>query len=250
MVTDTTAFRAALPEPRLPYLLDELYRRQCQLQRMIRWGDKTPLYVRYIPQLLAIFPQAQFIHIIRDGRDATLSSRAKWGATYRYMDVYYLLRNWQRNVNAGHAARHTMPEAQYMSIRYEELVAEPQALLSQVCNFLGESFEPAMLKHTQLARQVGGGIDGHVEVQAAVHKLSVNRWQREMTPFEKRLADALVGDMLLEMGYRLANVGHLSFTEHLRAMTLGAKFLLTDSTRSLLYQMGILTLNRNRRLAR
>jgi hypothetical protein len=248
MVTDVAAFRAALPEPRLPYLLDALYKQHCHLHSMARWGDKTPLYVRYIPNLLAIFPQAQFIHVIRDGRDATLSARAKWGTTNCYMDVYYLLRNWQRNVSAGHAAGLRLPAAQYLAIRYETLVAEPEHAVRRVCDFLGESFEPAMLAHTDLARKVGGGVDDHQEVQAPVHEMSVKRWQREMAPFDKRLADALVGDTLQELGYCLADIGRLTIAERLKATALAAKFLLTDTTRSLLYKMGILTLNRNRRL--
>ena len=247
MVTDVAAFRDTLPEPRLPYLLDALYRQHCLPQRMARWGDKTPLYVRYIPQLLAIFPEAQIIHIVRDGRDAALSARAKWGEANRYMDIYYLLRNWQRNVRAGQAARLTLPATNYFSLHYEALVAQPETHLRQICEYLGESFEPALLDHTALARQVGSGIDQHVEVQADLHGTSVDRWRCEMTPFEKRLADDLVGETLQEAGYPLADAGSMTSADRLRMAALAAKFGLTDTTRTLLYRSGILTLNRNRR---
>lgn len=247
MITDVGAFRDLLPEPRLPYILDALYRQHCRPRHMVRWGDKTPPYIRYVPEILAIFPEAQFIHVIRDGRDATLSARAKWGHSNRYMDVYYLLRNWQRNVCAGNDARLTLPVTQYFSLHYEAFVADPEVVLHQLCEYLGESFEPAMLEHMQLARQVGGGVDEHVEVQDSIHETSVQRWQREMTSFEKRLADDLTGDTLLELGYGLANLGRLTTVDHLRKAALAAKFILTDAIRSLLYRTGILTLNRNRR---
>ena len=247
LVPDVAAFHAALPEPRLPYLLDALYRQQCLPKRAARWGDKTPLYVRYIPQLLAIFPAAQFVHVVRDGRDASLSAREKWGHNQRYMDIYYLMRGWQRTMQAGQAAAASLPARQFYTLRYEALAADPQMALRGVADFLGEPFEPAMLAHEALARQVGGGIDAHVEVQSAVHGRSVNRWQREMTPFEKRLADDVLGDTLLAWGYPLAGSGPFTFAEHLRAAALKAKFLLTDTTRSALYRLGILTLNRNRR---
>ena len=38
-----------------------------------RWGDKTPLYMQYLPLLEALFPTALYVHLVRDGRDAALS---------------------------------------------------------------------------------------------------------------------------------------------------------------------------------
>ena len=38
-----------------------------------RWGDKTPMYMRHLPLLDRLFPAAQYVHLIRDGRDAALS---------------------------------------------------------------------------------------------------------------------------------------------------------------------------------
>jgi hypothetical protein len=247
MVDDIPSLRKTLPEPRLPFLLDTLYRQHSYPQRKSRWGDKTPLYVRYIPQLLAIFPEAQFIHVIRDGRDASLSARAKWGKQKWYMDIYYLLRNWQRNVGAGRSAQRTLPAHQYCEITYEALVNDPEAVLRNVCIFLDERFEWGMLDHTLLAREVGGGIDKHIEAQDPVYARSLKRWQREMTTFEKRLSDEMVGDTLLTLGYKLAAVGQLSPAQRSRKAALAAKFWLTDTTRSMLYRTGILTLNRNRR---
>ena len=247
LITDVPAFRESLAEPRLAYILDALYRLQCQAQPAARWGDKTPLYVRYLPRLLKIFPQAQFIHVIRDGRDASLSARAKWGAVHPYMDIYYLLRNWQRNVHTGMMAAQKLTSSQYFSLHYEDLVTEPETEIKRLCDFLGETFEPAMLAHDGLARKTGGGIDAQVEVQASIHTRGRQRWRREMTPFESRLADYLLGDTLLKLGYSRADVGQLTLKDRLLTAPLASKFLLTDSTRSVLYRMGILTLNRNRR---
>jgi hypothetical protein len=246
-IDDVNAFRASLPEPRLPYLLDALYRQRGRLSPADRWGDKTPLYIRYIPRLLAIFPGTQFIHVVRDGRDASLSARAKWGAGHRYMDIYYLLRNWGHSIDAGRRARQALPPTQFFELHYEALVADPHPALRAVCDFLGEPFEPAMLQHTELARSTGGGLDEHTEVQQPVHARSVDRWQCEMTPFEKRLADDLIGGTLREFGYAPADEGPLTAADRLHKARLALKFTLTNTTRTLLYRTGLLTLNRNRR---
>lgn len=248
MVTDLDAFYAALPQPPLlPDVVDALYRQRIAGHGAVRWGDKTPLYVRYVPQLLALFPEAQFIHVVRDGRDATLSAREKWGAQTWYMDAYYLLRNWVRNVEAGRAAQAQLGAAQMLTLRYERLVAEPEAALRGVCTFLGEAFEVQMLTPQRLATAVGGGPDAHVEAQEAIHRRSVGRWRREMTPFEQKMADAVAGPTLRAWDYPLAERGPLSGAERLRLAALALKFAATDSARTLLYRLGVLTLNRNRR---
>jgi hypothetical protein len=38
-----------------------------------RWGDKTPMYMRHLGLLERLFPDAQYVHLVRDGRDAALS---------------------------------------------------------------------------------------------------------------------------------------------------------------------------------
>ena len=38
-----------------------------------RWGDKTPLYMQQLPLLERLFPDALWVHLVRDGRDAALS---------------------------------------------------------------------------------------------------------------------------------------------------------------------------------
>ena len=246
MVPDVGAFYSALPQPRLPFVLEALFQQRLAPHRAVRWGDKTPLYVRYVPTIRALFPQAKFIHMVRDGRDATLSAAKKWAAGKPYMDSYYLLTNWRRNVEAGWAAQKLLGD-DYLELRYETLVTEPETAVSQLCTFLNEPFEPAMLDQTGLARQVGGGVDEHVEVQRQINSQSVGRWQQEMPLFEQKLANHLIGPTLQQAGYPLADVPPFTPTERLTLARLAAKFTLADTTRSLLYKTGLRTLNANRR---
>lgn len=247
MVPDIDEFYRALPEPTLSAVLDALYRQRIAEFGAARWGDKTPLYVQYIPTLLTLFPQANFIHMIRDGRDAALSALAKWGAERRYLDVFYLMVNWNRNVRAGCKAKNIVPAGQYAEFHYEELVSTPEVIIRRVCEFLGEEFEPAMLKQNQLAARVGGGIDAHIEVQRPISDSSVGRWRQELNPFQKKLADRLAGSTLTEFGYELAALGPMSPAEILHFAGSAARFLALDTTRTLLYRVGLLSLNRNRR---
>lgn len=247
LVHDVDAFYDALPEPRLRAVLDALYRIRIAAYEAARWGDKTPLYVRYVADIDRLFPDARFIHVVRDGRDATLSALEKWGAEKRYLDAYYLLKNWERNVRSGQAAGARVGDARYCEVRYEALVTRTEATLRQVCAFLAEDFEPGMLDQTRLAAAVGGGIDRHEEAQRPVTDAHVGRWRAEMSSFQQRLADHVAGDALEALGYPLAGAGAFTAAERLRLAALAAKFGLTDTTRTILYALGVLKLNRNRR---
>ena len=246
-VKDIPAFYASLPEPRLDHLLDTLFRSYSADHPVTRWGDKTPLYVQYIRLLNDIFPEAQFIHLIRDGRDAALSARQKWPENTVYMDGYYLLKNWVRNIQAGQQAGQWLGKARYFELYYEILVNKPQETLEAMCAFLGEDFHSAMLDHTALAREIGPGPANHTEVLKPVSTSSVGRWKAKMSPFEKKLADVVAGPTLSSMGYELANAGPFSAQEQIRYAYLAAKFAAADSLRRALYATGILTLNRTMR---
>ncbi|MBN1954000.1 MAG: sulfotransferase [Anaerolineae bacterium] len=247
MVTDLPAFYAALPRPTLAFVLDDLYRRQIAAHGAVRWGDKTPLYVRYIPTIERIFADAQFIHVIRDGRDAALSALHKWPERRTYMDLYYLLKQWVNNVEAGRAAGQRLGDARYIEVRYEELVQQPLAALERVADFLGERFHPAMLDHTQLAREVGPGPQGHTEVQRPISTGSVGRWRSQMTPFERKMAERIAGETLAALGYERPAPGSLNAAERAALLLRGARYWLTNALRSTLYASGILTLNRGMR---
>ena len=247
LVEDQDSFYTALAYSTLPFVLDALYRRQMEPHDPARWGDKTPLYVQYIPQIRAIFPDAQFIHIIRDGRDAALSARAKWGEERPYMDLSYLLRNWVRNVQAGRQFGAPLGPQRYCEIRYENLVSSPQDTLRTVCTFLDEAYDPVMLDFQQLARREGGGIDAHLEPQEALHRDSIGRWQAEMTPFERKLVHTVAGPLLARLGYTPDIPPPLTAVDRMRLTWLSTRFHLLDNLRTFLYQQRFLTLNRNRR---
>jgi hypothetical protein len=112
-----------------------------------RWGDKTPRYVHHIPALIALFPDAQFIHVIRNGYETAASfyQHGRIGSVISAADW------WRRVVAEGRRARRLGSE-RYYELRLERLIANPAAILEEVCQFLGEPFSPVMLEYHRDAR--------------------------------------------------------------------------------------------------
>lgn len=98
-----------------------------------RWGDKRPVYAQHLDAIFAMFPDAQFINLVRDPR-AVVASIRKIG-WYRG-DVVPAFELWERSLRRVDAWRKRLAPDQLLEIQYEDLVAEPHAVLERVRAFL------------------------------------------------------------------------------------------------------------------
>jgi hypothetical protein len=247
VVDDARAFYDTLPCPTLKWVLDALYRQKVAPYGATRWGDKGPSYVAYVPAIAQIFPSAQFVHMIRDGRDTTLSAQRKWGDSHWYMDNYYLLRNWVRNVNRGQEAGAMLGPERYLEIRYEDLVQRPSPVVKRICLFLNEQFDSAMMQHTTLANQLLETDTAYPNVRRPISTQSVQRWKREMVSLDLKLSLRVAGPKLQELGYETPELETFSLAEWARYTFLRCKYLVVDFLRGRLYKHGALVFgHRNR----
>ena len=71
-----------------------------------RWGDKTPHYVHHVDDLLAVWPAARVVVLVRDGRDVALSlRRMPFGPNNAWAAAQW----WARGIRAGMAAEAGIP---------------------------------------------------------------------------------------------------------------------------------------------
>jgi hypothetical protein len=104
-----------------------------------RWGDETPAYLKRERRIQRALSEARFIHVIRDGRD-TLA--AKPGE----IDVGSALatgQRWHKKIRSARQQEHLMEH--YTEVRYEDLLADPDAVLRRVCAFIELPFDQAMV---------------------------------------------------------------------------------------------------------
>jgi hypothetical protein len=187
-------------------------------QNKPRYGEKTPGYCEHLPAIRKLLPEAHFVHVIRDGRDASLSLRARWFAPGQ--DMPTLAAHWNRLVRSAREAG--MGSASYLEVRYEELAANPQPALETVCRFLGLAFHPAMLRYWERTpsrleeHKTRRRLDGSVVVthrqRLDQQRLTMSppqpdrifRWKTEMTPQEQAKFLAVAGKTLRELGYQVS----------------------------------------------
>lgn len=156
------------------------------------WGDKSPSYIDDIPLLKQLYPAAKVLHIVRDARDHCLSIRQTWGK-----DMLRAAQRWADGVRKAREAGAALG-ADYLELRYEDLLARTETELRAVCAFLGVEFEPGMLTLVRPSEDLG-------DTRGARQVVDGNRekYRRKMAPRTIARIEELAGPVLREYGYEL-----------------------------------------------
>ena len=226
------------PNPTPAAFLDTLYIAYARQNDAVRWGDKTPIYSSYVDLIDQLFPTAQFVHLIRDGRDVGLSMLDKWNDDL-HIDIYFTARNWTRRTREARTARKFGP-ARYYELHYEDLVADPEAELRPICEYLAEDYHPEMAEPQKRARRdlEPGGF--HAPIRQPPTTQRVARWQREMSTADLRLFQRVAAPLLSELGYPTPNTGRMPPTERGRFAVLALKYEILQAGRNAATRLGLM----------
>lgn len=157
-----------------------------------RWGDKRPGYVQHIDALLRMFPDAQIVHVIRDGRSCVAELN---GTPWWRMGVYHAIATWTQAIDAGQAAASRLPADTYVEVQYERLASDPEDELRRLCAFLDEEYVPSMVTPR--------GTPEWERWHASYGRRRLERWELE-------LCEAVMTDRLLAYGYEPSPAGRPS----------------------------------------
>lgn len=202
--TDLAPVRAALldrPDEQrsLARMLDAVYRAwaSAHMPGARRWGDKTPTNVYHLPRLDAVFPDAIYVHMLRDGRDVVAS----------YLEaglsgcVEEACERWQESVRLVRRFARRVPGRRFLEIRYERLVREPETVVRKVCGHLEVDFEPAMLNHRERIADLGDtDARHHAGLDRAINDASVGSWRDRLDSRQKSIVRKRLAGRLVDLG--------------------------------------------------
>jgi len=169
-----------------------------------RWGDKTPLYMQQLPLLERLFPDAIWVHLVRDGRDAALSflelpegfSGKTWAQP---RTAAQFAARWRTEILAARRlGRHA--GSRYLELRYEDLVDEPERRLRLVCERASLTWEPGMLDHTRPSDTAH--MPEHRNL-AQPPTPGLRNWRSQMSRDDALAFEQVAGDVLRSSGYEL-----------------------------------------------
>lgn len=203
---------------------DDFFAAWCELEGLHddgvlprRWGEKTPRHAYRIDDMLAAFPDAQVIAMVRDPR-AVVASYRDWRTddasgqaddrdpdpamaeeAARVQQSYHpalatLL--WRATVRrAADARRNHGPDRVHVA-RYEDLVTEPDRVLRKICAWLGEDFDEGMV-----AVPVHNSSYMTFEREGGFRREAIDRWRDVLDDDEVAVVQAVAGSILRACRY-------------------------------------------------
>lgn len=170
-----------------------------------RWGEKTPGNLFYVDILFEMFPDAKFIHIVRDPRAVVHSMNEHDFSCFPEDSVINAL-NWRRIVSRGcELLEKFVPVSQRMTIRYEDLVTSPEEQIATICEFIDEPFEIETLQFHANAKRYMKQTAISVFNAAATQPISqtkVDRWKNKLSSYEVAAIELICRKEMALLGYK------------------------------------------------
>jgi hypothetical protein len=218
LLADVQAAAAAMPAPQrhaalFGLVMDHLTR----LNGRQRWLEKSPEHAYFLQEILSVRPDARVIELVRDPR-AALASR-KHRRTEDWLDAkeareqlaadrstnYDTLIDsymWKESIDSARDAGRNFP-GRVLTVRYEDMVSDPETTIRHICRFLGLPFRPDFLEvgwvnaTSKTDHNAGDGIS----------KAAIDRWKQSLTPEEIFVCQTALRRELREFGYAAEPTG-------------------------------------------
>ena len=161
-------------------------------QGKMHGGEKTPQHALHAKMLCDWFPECTVIHLVRDPRDSVSSlMNMPWSVH----SVLVCARIWRSNTAA---ACSISSRSNYLRLKYEELVREPEVELRRVCGRLGIGWSAEMVEPAASAEPDGWW---HRRAHQALTSTRVGSWHRELEPWQAAVVERTAGPWMEELGY-------------------------------------------------
>ena len=167
-----------------------------KIKKNILIGDKNPQYSLFVNELHQVFPEAKFIHIVRDFRDNIVSFK---NVRFDLNSTIALAYRWRRYNKEINKLKERIPHKFY-TLRYEDLINEPEQKLNELCGFLSIEYTPQMLDFYKF--QVGRFPKFHRKLKKPIDANNKNKWKLKMKKDEVEIVNFICRKSGELLGYK------------------------------------------------
>lgn len=189
-----------------PQLIRDFYRQMNPKARW--WGDKNPHYgdpvnAGCLETIVALFPGAKFVHIVRDGRDVVSSlMRRTHGDGSPWADFPTAHRVWNNHVERGTSFGRTLPAEQFFEFRYEDLIRDDVGVVRKLFEFLKIPCAEAVVKFCEAQQEKRTPLSTPTR---DLSNVTVSDWATLLNTSQQRRSLELIGENLIAYGYETAD---------------------------------------------
>jgi hypothetical protein len=181
--------------------------------------EQTPEYVQVWEEVLRVFPDAYFLHVVRDPRSVFCSHKSaakSWADPTRFSyDPLSVAEEWVHDVSRARKIAEATPR--YHEVRYEALRREPEKGLAAILRWLELPHDAALCERAVAACALEKLQKGDHAPKGFFRKGEVSGWKAEMRPSEVRALEFVAGNLMREVGYEPVNPAHAAPPFSLRA---------------------------------
>jgi protein-tyrosine sulfotransferase len=167
-------------------------------ENLLYISDKNPEYILYLDTILKIFPEAKFIHIVREPRDNIYSQIS----SFKVKNTVFRAFQWLK-YNALVEERKKREPKKYITVLYETLVEKTEGTMKEVCEFLHVPFVSEMVQNkgpewltTHQERK--GIVDNdkmiHRNLLKPISASNIGKWKNKLDPYDQAVTEAITAD--------------------------------------------------------
>jgi hypothetical protein len=175
-----------------------LYAQYAAAHGKARWGCKSTFHVAEVAPLRALLPGARFLWLYRDPRDVAASARKSVFSATHPVSSAELWRDQQRLAREAERDHDDV-----LRVRYEDLLLDAQGQVRRICDFLGETFEPAMLRYheTAEARRSGELSESWKRTAEPIARDNRGKYRKVLSSQEIGWIEGICAEEMAELGY-------------------------------------------------
>jgi hypothetical protein len=161
----------------------------------LRFGDKDPRLIEYLPVVSCLWPAAFVIHVVRDPRDVVTSRlKADWAKQRAYWMHAFI---YKAQMKLGRQTGPALFGPRYVEVHYEALIARTEEELRRLCAAVQLDFEEGMLSFQGSARRLvtSSELQWKRETLGPVLSDNVGNWRATLSPAAVRTVEAACTDM-------------------------------------------------------
>lgn len=173
-----------------------------------RWAEKTPNHILYVAALARAFPDAKFVHIVRDGRDVALSQRSV-DMTDQFHDdpliqLVWGAKIWELLTTHGARSGRALGD-RYLELRYEQVVTRLDETLDRLSTFAEIDLDRTRIAQTKVGALAQANTAFPDDAMEGVSQKAKERWKERLGEEEQRALEWAIGKSLRRFGYSLSD---------------------------------------------
>lgn len=180
---------------------------------LVYWGDKNNSYRNYVHILRDLFPDAQFVHLVRDSRAVFASYRALPKSSSEYsprlpMEAAKFCSQWNATLASIDRYCGVEPGARFYFLKYEDLVSEFDKTMAALCCHLGiELHEDMRNFHAVNSKQ---NLEPTMydnwkwRTREPITASRIDKWKTSLLPQDIAIIETLTCGNLVRFGYELS----------------------------------------------